>query len=379
MPAGHEVEFDRIIVDELKLLGHEVCFFVPEKFPFKLDYGVSIVELAGGEAISYAGAGGLKKLWLSLQRERRRQRWFADALLKAQQGLCDMIIVPTSTYRYTRALLKSGLQNSPVPVVFIVHGINPKEKDNFIKAAKTCMPYKNIHFAVLTLRNDLAEAGLSNVSLFAPPVYTPRDLPVQPAFKVHEPLRLGFFGQYRREKNLEFFLQAFQQADFKVPVELLIQGATAKTQDAEEFLRLAEKYKNLSSVTFLHKSLIGKEWQQAILDSDVILMPYAAERYRYHWSAMLFTAIGYYKPVLQSPELNPEVLAKYNIGEAVVLDSVERFANQLECFVNSFSHKAKNYQSSLEKINIDFSPSSFAKNVVGIAEFKKAKPESLEN
>ena len=38
MPAGHEVEFDRILVEELKKQGHEPVFFVPENFPFKLDY-----------------------------------------------------------------------------------------------------------------------------------------------------------------------------------------------------------------------------------------------------------------------------------------------------------------------------------------------------
>ena len=31
MPAGHEVEFDRILVDELKRQGHEPVFFVPVK------------------------------------------------------------------------------------------------------------------------------------------------------------------------------------------------------------------------------------------------------------------------------------------------------------------------------------------------------------
>ena len=38
MPAGHEVEFDRILVDELKRQGHTPIFFVPQKFPFKLNY-----------------------------------------------------------------------------------------------------------------------------------------------------------------------------------------------------------------------------------------------------------------------------------------------------------------------------------------------------
>ena len=39
-PGGHEVDFDRIIVEELKKLGHEMEFFVPQDFVFKIDYHV---------------------------------------------------------------------------------------------------------------------------------------------------------------------------------------------------------------------------------------------------------------------------------------------------------------------------------------------------
>ena len=41
-PGGHEVDFDRILVDELKTLGHEVIFYVPEKFQFGMDYHVPV-------------------------------------------------------------------------------------------------------------------------------------------------------------------------------------------------------------------------------------------------------------------------------------------------------------------------------------------------
>ena len=49
MPAGHEVEFDRILVNELMRQGHEPIFFVPANFPFKDDYGVPVVYLDGGD------------------------------------------------------------------------------------------------------------------------------------------------------------------------------------------------------------------------------------------------------------------------------------------------------------------------------------------
>ena len=55
MPAGHEVEFDRILVNELKHQGHEPVFMVPQNFPFKVDYGTEVIYLEGGEVVTYAG------------------------------------------------------------------------------------------------------------------------------------------------------------------------------------------------------------------------------------------------------------------------------------------------------------------------------------
>ena len=66
MPAGHEVEFDRILINELKRQGHEPVLFVPENFPFKVDYGVDIVYLEGGKVVTYAGASKWKKPFLSI-------------------------------------------------------------------------------------------------------------------------------------------------------------------------------------------------------------------------------------------------------------------------------------------------------------------------
>ena len=364
MPAGHEVEFDRILVEELAKLGHQPCFFVPENFPFKLDYKVPVHYLSGGEAISYAGANKFKKIWLSWQRELRRRKWFNSAQVLAAKGTCEQIIIPTGTFRYLRTLLNSNLKHSPIPVTFIFHGINPREQANFVKYAKLCEAYPNIRLKVITLRDDLSKFNLSNLQLVLPPVYTPRDLQVTPEFKLHTPLRLGIFGQYRREKNLEFFLEAFLQAKFAIPVELLVQGATARTEDKEDFERLIAKYQANSGLTFLHKNLIGRDWQQALLDVDVILMPYAAERYLYHWGAMLFTAIGFYKPILQSPELNPEVLENFNIGEAVQLDNIEIFSQQLERFVNEFPAKAAIYGQNLTAANEAYRQDKFVDSLL---------------
>jgi glycosyltransferase involved in cell wall biosynthesis len=366
MPAGHEVEFDRILVDELKRQGHEPIFFVPEKFHFKMDYQTDIEYLSGGEIITYAGASKPKRIWLSIMRERRRLKWFNSAYEKINSTL-DAIIIPTATYRYLRTLQKSKLKNSSVPVYFIFHGINPQEIDRFIKQAKQCEKYKNIYLKVITLRDDFHNICLSNLTLILPPVYKPLDFSVNIAPTHHEsnkPIKIGFFGQFRREKNLGFFLEAFIKAKFNTSVKLIVQGATTRTEDDTAFKEYMLRYKNSSDIEFWHKSLIGKEWQQALLEVDIIVMPYAAKRYLYHWGAMLFTAIGFYKPVLVSPEINPEVLEEFNIGEAIDFSSLEVFSKQLENFVNNFSGNIDTYNKNLISANAKYSHENLIKSII---------------
>ena len=367
MPAGHEVEFDRILVENMKKQGHTPVFFVPENYPFKLDYKCEVDYLQGGEAVSYAGGSGLKKLWLSLVREKRRVAWFDSACQKAREGKCDAIIVPTSSWRGMRSIRKSKLKDSPVPVLFQMHGIMPSDRAHFVEGVKSLKPYKNVHVAALGMQTEFPElADCPNFHTLFPPVYVPMDMDVQPEFHFHTPLRLGFFGQYRKEKNLEFFLQAFVKAQFTTPVELLVQGATVTQVDSDDFERLAKKYAACEGIKFLHKNLLGLEWQERLMDCDVILMPYGAERYRYQPSAMLFTGIGYFKPVLQSPEMSPEVLEEFKVGEAVKLDSVDVFAKQLEEFVNSFQSKSEVYREGLIGANEKYSQMNLVKNIVAI-------------
>jgi glycosyltransferase involved in cell wall biosynthesis len=175
---------------------------------------------------------------------------------------------------------------------------------------------------------------------------------------------VGFFGQFRREKNLGFFLEAFTQANFSTPVKLIVQGATTRVEDAEAFENYIAAYRHNTNIEFLHKNLIGEEWQKALLDVDIIIMPYAADRYLYQSSAMLFTAIGFYKPVLQSPEINPEVLREFHIGEAVDLSSLSAFSKQLETFVNNFKKNIKTYEENLISANAKYSHESLLRAII---------------
>ena len=367
MPAGHEVEFDRILVEELKKQGHEPVFFVPERFPFKLDYHCDVDYLEGGEAISYAGVSRLKRLWLSLQRERRRIAWLNSACQKGADGKCDAVIVPTNSWRVMRSIRHSLLKDSKVPFLFMFHGIMPKDRQRFCDGVKSLKEYPNVHLGALGLQTEFPElADCPNFHTIMAPVYVPFDLPVTPEFHVHDPLRLGFFGQYRREKNLNFFLQAFVKAKFTTPVTLTVQGATATQVDSDDFERLRNEYADYKNIHFLHKNLLGIEWQKEIMNIDVMLLPYGAERYRYQPSAVLFTAIGYYKPVLQSPEMNPEILQEFDVGEAVKLDSVDVFSKQLEKFVNEFPEKQERYRQGLIKANEKYGQDKLIKRIISV-------------
>ena len=136
---------------------------------------------------------------------------------------------------------------------------------------------------------------------------------------------------------------------------MVVQGATAKPEDTALFNSLIEKYKHIPNVVFRHENLIGKDWEDALLSVDAIAMPYAAERYRYHWGAMLFTAIGYNKPVLVSPELNPEVLEQFSIGCVIQSLEEEDIICAMQELVDLLSTKKEQTKVALEQANEAYS------------------------
>lgn len=353
MPAGHEVEFDRILVEELKKQGHEPVFFVPENFPFKVDYGVDIEYLEGGEAISYAGVSRWKRMWLSLLREKRRKAWFNSAYKKILDGKCDALIIPTASFRFARSIIRTQLKHSPVPIIMLFHGIMEKERSRFELQAKQCEPYENIHLKVLTFRDEYNDGNKKNISSVVPPVYTPKEGVVRTSS--NEPLTIGFFGQFRKEKQLNQFLDAFIEAKFDCPVNLLVQGATVTPTDAELFESMMKEYSAYNNIRFLHKNLIGKEWDDQLINVDALLLPYGAERYRYQCSAILFTAIGFNKPVLVSEEINPEVLENYHIGHTLDLTSKDTIVKGLEEFVHAIHNYPEAFSEGLIAANQKYS------------------------
>ena len=396
MPAGHEVEFDRILINELKRQGHEPVLFVPENFPFKVDYGVDIVYLEGGEVVTYAGASKWKKPFLSILRERRRRNWFTSAAKKIKEYKIDTLIIPTGTYRYIKALLDTPLKDSEAAVHVIFHGIGKGEMDLFIKQAHRANDYKNLFLDIISLRDDMLRSDLPRVRKILPPVFLPsselsgeqQNITVQSAVSeqglervnsseskttndaanqsVNKPIKLGFFGQFRKEKNIERFIDAFVSLNYDNSVQLVVQGATVKPEDGDLFESIIKKYSQYSNIQFIHDSLIGKDWDRALLSVDALLLPYGAERYRYHWAAMLFTAIGFNKPVLISPEINPEVLEQYSIGEVLNLDSVNSIGQGIQRFVENLQHNKEQYNQGLIHANEDYSHRALIQSIIYI-------------
>lgn len=367
-PGGHEVDFDRILVEECKALGHDVAFYVPERFIFKYDYKVPVHYLPG-EGVSYTGMRGIQKMLAAAKREWNRQRWFRALYGLSNTGTFDAIIIPTSTYRYLRALNMNVLKHSPVPVIFIMHGINPTEAPKFYKEVEKLQDCPKVKMAVLTFGKDVLGHTFPNVACINPPTYTPRDITYRPtSMQVppdsDKPLKLGFFGQYRREKQLDTFLDVFLTGHYERPIQLQVQGSTMNPDDSADFERIIKKYSGHSNISFLHKGLIGKEWQEAIAGIDALLMPYSASRYRYHWAGMLFTAIGYQKPVVLSSEINPEVLAKYEIGASFSGGDNQSLKMAIERFVNTFDKKATVYAKELTRAASDYSPKKFAETLI---------------
>ena len=367
-PGGHEVDFDRILVEEFQNLGHNVNFYVPKNFVFQFDYNVPIQKL-DGEAVTYTNSRGIKKLFAAAKREINRQRWYHQ--LYDRQKDFDALIIPTSTYRYLRALNRSVLKNISVPMIFILHGINPTEVDKFFNEAAKLKEHSNIKMVVLTFNDNIFGRRAENIFPIYPPTYTPRDINYKPSQQKNDDiLKIGFFGQYRREKKLEEFLNVFINQHYTRKVKLIVQGSTMHIEDSEDFERIIEKYNNNENISFLHKGLIGAEWQKAISEIDVLLMPYSAPRYKYHWGGMLFTAIGFQKPVIASDDMNPEVFEKFKVGETFKSGDLNDLGHVLEEFINNFDDNAEDYFQGLKLASEEFSPINFAHRLENIINSK---------
>ena len=282
--AGFELEFDRIIIDELKKQGHEPVLFLPENSRLEADLGIPIEYMAGGAIVNYENVGRLTKFWWAFQRERRRVKWFNSAYAKAQSGEVDAIILTTATYRYLRSLQKSKLKNSPIPVIFIFLGVNPQEKKLFLNEARKCATYENIKLKITSLRNDFTKDAMRNIEIIPPAVIVPANFCAnEEKERVGYPIKIGFFGHYRKgEKDVEGILQAFIAAKLGEKAELIVQAAPSTAEDAKDLRKIIEKYAHSPEISFIHGKLVGEKWHNALQAVDVVFLPYTAKCYLYN-------------------------------------------------------------------------------------------------
>lgn len=363
--GGFEQEFDRLIIDELKKEGHEPVLYLPENSSLPVDFGIPIEYMSGGEIVDYEGVGKLKKIWLSIQRERRRIRWFDAAYEKACRHEVDAIVLTTATYRYLRSLHKSKLKESPVPVIFIFLGVNPHEKPKFLKQARRCEGYTNIKLKITSLRNDFKDDHVSKIEIIPPPVLLPQGVSVTANLTYHEPVRIGFFGHYRKgEKDIDGIIQAFLDSHLEGKAELVVQAAPTGPEDADDMERIMEKYSRESAVHFMKGKVLGMAWYDLLQSVDVLFLPYSNERYLYNWSAVYFNALALYKPVLATAVLNPEILKNYTVGQEVDLQDLGRLRQQLGQFLQSYEQMLPTYERELKRVNHDFSTATFLENVL---------------
>ena len=188
-------------------------------------------------------------------------------------------------------------------------------------------------------------------------------------------LRLGFFGQYRKEKKIEAFLAAFLSCKFTRPVKLICQGATQTQEDADDFARIIEKYKGHDNIEFWNKPLIGDEWQRGLAGVDTLVLPYGNDRYLYHTAALISNAMGYKKSIIAAHNVNPEILAHYFMGMGFLNGNMQALKQCIELFVNTYDENKEKYEQALAKAYDDFSPRRLAENIVALAEGDFGKPK----
>lgn len=368
--GGHEIEHDRVIIEELKALGHEVVLYVPKGYYCQYDYNIPVKYLPG-KGVSYVGVSGLKKVWRSMKRELNRLRWYKGIYQEALQGRFDAVIFPTATYRFFRSLNRSPLRQSPVPVIFCVLGVTPPEGPAFFREVEKLMDYKNIKIVVMSLLDHVLGRKLPNVFCVKPAVYAPKDINCQPQIRKGNKLKIGFFGQYRKEKRMEDFLEAFTNCKFERELELVVQTVAIKPEDMAALEVIKSKYKDHPQITLFDKAVYGKEWQEIISSIDSLIIPYAAARFRFHGSGMLLTALGQYKPVVIADEVWPELLDEYQIGVTYKTGDKAALTNALETFVATYDVNAEKYLSELKRINEDLSPRRFVADFVHLATKQK--------
>ena len=119
-----------------------------------------------------------------------------------------------------------------------------------------------------------------------------------------------------KKKTLSAFIDAFVSLNYDDSVQLVVQGATVKPEDGILFESIIKKYNQYSNIKFIpcqsDRERLGYSLNECRCS---IIALWGLNDIGITGQLCYFTAIGFHKPVLISPEINPEVLEQYSIGE----------------------------------------------------------------
>ena len=76
--------------------------------------------------------------------------------------------------------------------------------------------------------------------------------------------------------------------------------------------------------------------------------------------------IGFHNSVLISPEINPEVLEQYSIGEFLNLDDAHSIRQGIQTFVENLQHHKEQYNQGLMNANEDYSHRALIQSIIYI-------------
>ena len=85
---------------------------------------------------------------------------------------------------------------------------------------------------------------------------------------------------------------------------------------------------------------------------------------------MLFTAIGFQKPVLTSDDMNPDVFERFPIGITFRSGDTAALRAALETFINAYDVCTPQWQTALRRAAQEYAPARFAAQIVSVAEEK---------
>ena len=81
---------------------------------------------------------------------------------------------------------------------------------------------------------------------------------------------------------------------------------------------------------------------------------------------MLFTALGFGKPVIASDDMNPEVFEAFKVGETFRSGDLADLQRVLTEFINGYEAQEAEYEAGLRAAAEEYSPAAFARRIENI-------------